>query len=517
MFENLPEEKVLQELDHLNVEGAAKFDLAHNRLTRNQLTLRYFPDTGPFHRGLYRKHLEFFRAGKVRRTRAFLAANRVGKSIAGAYEQTLHLTGRYPHWWKGRRFYGPTKTWSCGLNNLKVRDSLQKEMLGQITRDKNGPRTQLVGLGTGMIPAEDILATRPKPGVADAIDTVHVQHYDAAGNKDGVSVLVFKSYDQGVDAFSAEAIHSIHLDEEPDQAIFTECSVRLATTGGSLMITATPLLGMTEMVVRLMESYRTQVPLSQPSVDTYVVMASWDDAPHLTEEDKKEIERHIPPYQRDARMKGIPQMGAGAIYPVPESEITVDPFDIPDSWPRCFGLDVGNKTAAVWLAHNRDAGVYYLYREYYREGDLEAIPPSLHASIIKGVRNKDAWIPGVVDPAARGRSQTDGQNLLQMYTDLGLNLTPARNAVESGLQEVLDAYTTGRLKIFKPLQRFWQEFRLYRRDAKGKVVKELDHVMDAKRYAWVSGRDIMRTRPEHNALSPNALGVTGRGPQGWMG
>jgi hypothetical protein len=63
-----------------------------------------------------------------------------------------------------------------------------------------------------MLPAQAILATRPKSGVTDAIDTVHVQHYDAAGNRDGVSVCVFKSYDQGVDAFSAEAVHVIHLD-----------------------------------------------------------------------------------------------------------------------------------------------------------------------------------------------------------------------------------------------------------------------------------------------------------------
>lgn len=34
-----------------------------------------------------------------------MGGNRVGKTEGvGAYELALHLTGRYPHWWNGRRF-----------------------------------------------------------------------------------------------------------------------------------------------------------------------------------------------------------------------------------------------------------------------------------------------------------------------------------------------------------------------------------------------------------------------------
>jgi len=67
--------------------------------------LRYYPDTGPLRRELYPKHMEFFRAGATARERLMLAANRIGKTEGlGAYEVTLHLTGRYPAWWEGRRF-----------------------------------------------------------------------------------------------------------------------------------------------------------------------------------------------------------------------------------------------------------------------------------------------------------------------------------------------------------------------------------------------------------------------------
>jgi len=73
----------------------------------------------------------------------------------------------------------------------------------------------------------------------------------------------------------------------------------------------------------------------------YVVMAGWSDVPHLSPEVCADMLASIPPFQRDARSKGIPQLGAGAIYPVPESEIVVKDFVIPRHWPRCGGLDVG--------------------------------------------------------------------------------------------------------------------------------------------------------------------------------
>jgi hypothetical protein len=47
---------------------------------------------------------------------------------------------------------------------------------------------------------------------------------------------------------------------------------------------------------------------------------------------------------------------------------------------------------------------------------------------------------------------------------------------------VWNRLSTGRLKVFKTLGAWFEEFRLYRRDQKGHVVKENDHLMDATRY-----------------------------------
>lgn len=238
----------------------------------------------------------------------------------------------------------------------------------------------------------------------------------------------------------------------------------------------------------------------------FVVSATWDDAPHLSAEAKAELESEIPPHLRDARTKGIPSLGAGAIYPVPESEIVCEPIDIPPHWPKVYGLDVGwNRTAAIWGAIDRESQTVYLYSEHYR-GQAE---PPIHA---EAIRARGEWIPGVIDPAARGRGQKDGARLFKDYTDLGLRISPAVPAVEAGLFAVWQRLSGGRIKVFNTLHNWLGEYRLYRRDEDGKIIKERDHLMDATRYLIVSGLDLARTKPVETNGAPRA-----RGEGSWMG
>lgn len=221
----------------------------------------------------------------------------------------------------------------------------------------------------------------------------------------------------------------------------------------------------------------------------YLVQAGWGDVPHLDERTQRELLASTPPYLRDARSKGAPSLGAGAIYPVAESEITVPPFAIPRFWRRVYGLDVGwNRTAAVWGAIDPADGTAYLYAEHYR-GQAE---PVVHAEAIKA---RGAWIPGVIDPASRGRAQTDGEQLLALYRGFGLALTPANNAVEAGLFDVWERLSTGRLKVFATCRNWLAEYRLYRRDEAGRIVKKFDHLMDATRYLVRSGLPLATVEP----------------------
>lgn len=221
----------------------------------------------------------------------------------------------------------------------------------------------------------------------------------------------------------------------------------------------------------------------------YCQQVTWDDVPHLDEESKALLLDSIPIHQRDARTKGIPILGAGQIYPVEEESVLVDPFELPHFWPKAFGMDVGwNRTAAVWGSWDRESDIVYLYSEHY----MGQQPPSVHAD---AMRARGDWIMGAIDPASAGAGQVDGKRLIDEYRNAGLNLHPADNAVEAGLLACYQRLVAGRLKVFKTLRNLRSELRIYRRDEKGKIVKENDHLMDAMRYLIMTGMMLARTEP----------------------
>jgi phage terminase large subunit-like protein len=207
------------------------------RRERNRIA-SFFPDTGPFRRERYPKQLEFFAAGAKYRTRVLLAGNRCGKTIAGAYETTLHLTGNYPHWWTGKRFGKAIKAVAAGDTGKTTREVVQHELLGQPGR-----------FGTGMIPYDLLEKSTMRSGVTDAVDTCYVKHVSG-----GYSTLIFKSYEQRRESFQGLSLEFAWLDEESPESIFDEVLTRTATTGGLVALTFTPLQGLTPLIQRFLPS-----------------------------------------------------------------------------------------------------------------------------------------------------------------------------------------------------------------------------------------------------------------------
>jgi phage terminase large subunit-like protein len=303
---------------------------------RRSTFLTVFPTEGPFRRELYPKHFEFFAAGAQYKERLFMAANRVGKTVAGAFETTCHLTGRYPDWWEGKRFDRATDGWACGTNSQTTRDVVQGVLLGRST-------------GQGMIPAEAVANTVAGRGIAGSVETVWVKHISGKSSK-----LGFKTYEQGRRAFEGEAKDFIWCDEEPPMDVYTELLYRLLTTKGILSTTFTPLLGMSEVVTSFLE------PEEEAKKSKYVVQAGWKDVPHLDEEEKRKLVANTPAYQIKARTDGEPTLGAGAVYPIGESDIVVPDRAIPDYWPRAYGREGGwNCTAVDWGARDPGNGTIY--------------------------------------------------------------------------------------------------------------------------------------------------------------
>lgn len=458
---------------------AMALDEVSNRKARRKL-FTYYPDTGPLRRELYRKHLKFFRLGKTIGTRCFLAANRVGKTEGGGgYELVLHLTGRYPAWWEGRMFDAPIRSWVAGDTSKTVRDIIQEKLLGPFG-----------SFGTGLIPAEDIVRTTAKQGVSDAIDTVTVKHYDDKGNHDGNSRLVVKSYDQKRESFQGTEQEVIWLDEEADDDIRGECMLRLMTTNGLLIETFTPLKGLTPVVLQYLKN--GIIPDDGISVigeDKAIVMAGWDDVPHLTEKDKRRMLAETPPHLKDARSKGIPTLGSGKVFAVEEESLLVKPFQIPDFWPRIIGMDFGwdHPTAAANCVWDRDADCFYVTHTHR----MREATPVIHAAAIK---SWGAWIPVAWPHDGLQHDKGSGEQLAAQYKALGLKMCRERatfedgsNGVEAGLMDMLQRMQTGRFKVFNTCVDFLEEFRMYHRKD-GKVVKERDDILSSARYALMMKR-----------------------------
>ncbi len=106
----------------------------------------------------------------------------------------------------------------------------------------------------------------------------------------------------------------------------------------------------------------------------YIQQASWEDVPHLSDQQKEEILASYSKHEHAARSQGIPALGSGSIFPYLEKDFVVRPQKIEVWWPRAYGLDVGwNQTASVWGAINPDDGILYIYSEDYMGREVPAL------------------------------------------------------------------------------------------------------------------------------------------------
>lgn len=408
----------------------------------------------------YEKQKEFHNAGKTYRERCFMAGNQLGKTLSAAAETAMHATGLYPDWWDGLRFPRATRGWVASKNADVVRDGAQRLLYGPITAP-----------GTGMIPKDRIVDKKMARGVPNALESITVMH--ASGD---LSQITFKGYQDGREAWQAETLDYVWYDEEPPEDIYIEGLTRTNNTGGGVYLTFTPLLGMSEVVLR----FKGDHP------DRLMVNMQIEDVGHYSEEQKRRIIEGYPPHERDARAKGIPMLGEGRIFQIAEDMISEPPLtEIPEHWRQIVGLDFGwaHPTAAVRIAYETENDVVHVVSAYRQSQST----PIIHAASIKPW---GTWIP-VAWP--RDGLQTDkgsGEQLAAIYRQQGLPLLsefaqfPDKRGVgvEAGLLEMVQRMQTGRLKVGAHLDKWWEEFRMYHRKD-GKIVDLHDDLICATRYA----------------------------------
>lgn len=220
----------------------------------------------------------------------------------------------------------------------------------------------------------------------------------------------------------------------------------------------------------------------------HLVTATWDDVPHLTAKQREDLWNALQPHEREARSRGVPGLGEGAIFPVSDESIQVDPFELPKHWRQIGGMDFGydHPFGAVKLAHDLDTDCIYVTAEY-RE---RKATPVIHAAAL---RPWGKWLPWSWPHDGLQHDKGSGEQLAQQYRDQEMDLLPERatfeddtNGVEAGLSDMLVRMQTGRWKVFKTCPLWMEEKRLYHRkkNDQGKIaiVALRDDLISASRY-----------------------------------
>ena len=458
---------------------------------------------------------EFHRLGKDASIRLLLAANRIGKTYSCLAEFAMHATATYPEDWEGYRYTKKNMTmWVGGLTGFEAED-LSKRLFE----------------GSGGDPAfihESLVLYRNRKD----------RRYKIHNGNGGVTDIAIKTYggreqQNELSTWKASKVDCILLDEQPTLSVFSECCMRIMNTGpedhGMIIIAATCtqftqfVLGFTQRIERASVERENKIITEEKQINVgsgevrdgkVFLLAGWEDAQHLDEEQKKNMLANMLPSEIEARTKGMPSIGSGMVYPVLEELITCDPFEIPTHYAHIIGMDFGwtDPTAFVFGALDRDTGVLYIYFEYSMSGKT----PDSHLSDLYNMRAADAlrWAYVMGDPAGQASSQKDGESLFDIYRRKGLKLVKADNARSSGILTCLQMMLDGRLKIFKGrCPKLLNEIRTYAYDSKGKIIDGNDHLLDSMRY-MVSG--LKNATQNASALNRFRLPEENSSGGGWM-
>lgn len=465
-----------------------------------------------YHYKPYGKQREFIDAGDQYSERCFMAGNQLGKTYTGAAEVAFHLTGRYPgtdaypdygiygEAWEGKRFAEPVVFWVGGETNETITKTTQRILCGRI--EENGEP------GFGMIPKDDIITWKKSPFGPNLVDHILVKHHDEAGNEDGVSIVYFKPYSQGRARWQGDTIHGVWFDEEPSYSIYAEGLTRTNKYGQFSILTFTPLMGMSDVVTKFIKN---------PTKYQKIVNMTIYDADHYTDEEKERIIASYPDHEREARAKGIPTLGQGRIFQIPEPQITVQPMQCADHWWVINGMDFGwdHPQAHCQLWWDKDKDIVYLARAW-KEREKKA------DEAWRAVKGWSENIPVAWPHDGLQHEKGGGQQLKAQYQQEGFQMlyehatwVDGGNSVEAGVAELRERMIDGRFKVFADLEIFFDEYRLFHRDDKGRIVKINDDLMSAVRYAYMMLRFAKQMKEikgasNNNVYIPQPIKTMGR-------
>ena len=180
----------------------------------------------------------------------------------------------------------------------------------------------------------------------------------------------------------------------------------------------------------------------------------------------------------------------------------IEPFDIPEDWPKARGADFGTRApwCMLWGAWDND-GNCYVYREAYAAGltpEMQAAQAIELSNVadLRGIRHPERYERTVADPSVFSDKRGNGRSVAQMWADSGLRVTRAKNDRIAGwanLRQYLWDYTASkpRLYVFSNCTNLIRTMPLQMHDKKKQEDLDTtaeDHALDALRY-------LLATRP----------------------
>ena len=296
-----------------------------------------------------------------------------------------------------------TQGWVVSLSQQVQRDVAQKKILHYLRRDWIEEVVMLSGRKDA-----------PESGVIDFIRIKNVFG--------GISVIGFKSCDQGREKFQGASLDFVWFDEEPPEDIYLECRMRVLDKKGDIFGTMTPLKGLTFVYN---EIYLNR--LNNPEI--WYEFMEWSDNPYLDGEEVATMEGCMDERALQSRKFGRFGASEGLVYPEFEEAVhIIEPFEVPKEWQDNISIDPGlnNPLSAHWYAVDFDDNVYVVYEHYEAGRDIE-----YHAAEIQKICEKLGWkrdyrgrVCALIDSAAKQKTLSGVQSVAELFYERGILVNP---------------------------------------------------------------------------------------------
>jgi phage terminase large subunit-like protein len=282
------------------------------------------------------------------------------------------------------------------------------------------------------------------------------------------SLIMFKSYDQGVQSFAQDDVDLIINDEEPPYDIYKEQRMRLIDRNGEMIISMTSTKGVTDLIADIFEDcdviqsrhsdiLKEDLPVIAEKNGIKFYMLWNTDNPYI---DQNRLREEVKLMTRDeikSRIHGIPVNLSGKIYPAFNKRVHIIPFEeAPLKDIQIYHiLDPHDRKpwAMQWIILHK-TGTSYCIDEYPNRDFNEMISDDKtydeYADIIKQKEDALYDIYGksvfkrIIDPNFGNKTIRIAER-----TDDKAHTTPKEELKKRGLEfkDALDSLEAGHLKV----------------------------------------------------------------------